>query len=300
MDSRSRASCLALRPRRASLRPRGWHPRPRLGRLAARLESRQPAPRARLALRERLLGRRERLGNLRQTALEHLVLELGVGDLVLELGVGERLGVCGALRLALLAHQLRVAVAQRATQLGGLLGFLLQLAHALGEIGGPHAGVAQVDAHALELGRAVGALLLGGGERHAHLGEARHHVAALLLEQAHVGVHAAEQVLHAPALLAEVAHKEALLLEQRLQLLELALLLVGTVLGKLDRGVGLVAACREAGVVGLQQAQVVNGERGGELAQALGEVAMALGLVHLALERAQLARRSRAGCPWRA
>ena len=167
--------------------------------------------------------------------------------------------------------------------------FLLQLAHALGEIGGPHAGVAQLARHAFLLGRSVGTLLLGRRERHAHLGEARHHVAPLLLEQAHVGVHATQQVLHASALLAEVAHKEALLLKQRLQLLQLALLLGGAVLRQFDRGIGLVATCGEARVVGLQQAQVVNGQNGRNLAQALGKVAMALGLVDLALERAQLA-----------
>ena len=99
--------------------------------------------------------------------------------------------------------------------------------------------------------RGIVALLFGVGERCAHLRETGHHVAALLLQKAHVRLHTAEHILHAPALLAQVAHKQALLLEQRLELFELALLLVGTILGQLHCRLCLVATGGKASVIGL-------------------------------------------------
>ena len=139
------------------------------------------------------------------------------------------------------------------------------------------------------LGRRVGALLLHRGELHAHVGEARDHVLALLLQKAHVRVHPAEKILHPTALLAEVAHEEALLLEQRLELVELGALLVQAVLGELAGGVGLPAAGLESRVALLETSQVVDSELDLELLELLLELAGALGLVDLALERAQLA-----------
>ena len=65
-----------------------------------------------LAVRERFLSSRQGLGNLRQSALEHLVLELGVRDLVLELCVGKRLLISLTLALTLLIGELRISVAE--------------------------------------------------------------------------------------------------------------------------------------------------------------------------------------------
>ena len=67
-------------------------------------------------------------------------------------------------------------------------------------------------------------------------------VLALLLEQQQSGVEALEHRLQAAALLGEVADEQPLLLEQRLELLELALLLGETVARELDLGVLLALA----------------------------------------------------------
>ena len=175
-----------------------------------------------------------------------------------------------------------------------LLGRRLGLGHELGEplleVAGAHLGVGELARHALVLLRRLLALVLAGRQVHAHLGEARDHVLALFLKQAHVGVHAAEDVLHAAALLAEVTHEDALLLEQRLVLLQLALLLGVTPLGELYGRLGLTLARGQLIVAHLQLAEVVHRERGGELGQARLELMVALGLVHLALEGPELAR----------
>ena len=133
------------------------------------------------------------------------------------------------------------------------------------------------------------ALALHGGEAHAHLGEPRDHVLALFLEKAHVGVHAPEEVLHPAALLAQVANEDALLLKQRLVLLQVVVLLVQAVLGELDGGVCLLAALGEAPVARLELPEVVHRERGVELGEPPLQVVRALCLVHLTLERLELA-----------
>ena len=242
-----------------------------------------------LALFEGVAGHGGRVLELLEARGVHLVLGLGVGDLVLELGVGERLAVSLGAGGALVGGEARDLVVEGAAARDGLVGGLGEPLGAGGEVALADAQVAQLAGEALVVARGVGALLLHGGELHAHVGEARDHVAALLLKQAHVGVDAAENVLHAAALLAEVAHEQALLLQQRLELLELAGLLVVAVLRELDGGVGLVVARAEAGVVLLQAAQVVDAQADGEPGELLLDVVGALGLVDLALERLELA-----------
>ena len=240
-------------------------------------------------LGQRLLGCGEGLCYLLEAALVHAVLDLGVRDLVLELGKGEGLPICLGARLALVCLALVEGVLQLAPMRHGVPRRLRERLHALLELALAHAGIREVPGHALVLLGHIRALLAHGRELHAHLGEARDHVLALLLQKAHVRVHAAEDVLHAATLLAEVAHKEALLLEERLVLLELCGLLVQAVLGKLDGGIGLAAAGRERAVGGLQAAQVVNRELRAQLGQALGDVVGALCLVDLPLEGLELA-----------
>ena len=241
-----------------------------------------------LALAKRGLGRLDSLVKLLQARDKQLVLDLGARDLLLELGIGKRLRVGLFLCRSLLARQ-AVYLGRQLVSLGGAgLGGLLELVDFTRQVGLAHAGVRKLAAHALVLGARVVSLLLHGGQLHAHLGEARNHVLALLLKKAHVRVHAAQKLLHAAALLAQVAHKKAFLLKQALQLLELGGLLVVAVLRKLDGGLGLAAAGRQAVVVVLQAAQVIDGQLDRQLFELVIQVVSALGLVHLALQGLQL------------
>ena len=117
----------------------------------------------------------------------------------------------------------------------------------------------------LEFARCLAPLAIDLRERHARLREAIDHVAALLLEEAHVALEAAEDVTAATALLAEVSDEEALLLEQALELLELAALLVRAELREFDGGRGLLGARLELGPLALETPHVVDGELAGEL-----------------------------------
>ena len=83
--------------------------------------------------------------------------------------------------------------------------------------------------------------------------------------------------LHPAALLGEVADEQPLLLEQRLELVELALLLGQAVARQLDVGVGSLLALGELVPARLQRAQVVDGERDLELAQLADERRRAAG-----------------------
>ena len=123
----------------------------------------------------------------------------------------------------------------------------------------------------------------------AQLGEARDHVAALLLEQQHAAVELGEDHLAAAALLGEVAHEQALLLQQALELLELALALVEAVADQLDASVCLALPELEGLPLALEPAQVVNGQREVELLELAGELLVLLGTAGLALEGLELA-----------
>ena len=123
----------------------------------------------------------------------------------------------------------------------------------------------------------------------AQLGEARDHVAALLLEQQHAAVELGEDHLAATALLGEVAHEQALLLEQALELLELALALVEAVSDQLHAGVRLALSELEGLPLALEPAQVVHGQREVELLELAGELLVLLGAAGLALEGLELA-----------
>ncbi len=243
-----------------------------------------------LAVRQHRLGGRDRVVQLVQARNKQLVLDLGRRDLLLKLGVGQGLGVGLLLGRGLRGRQLVHLLGQLVSLGRARVRRLFELAHLAPQVGLAHAGVGELPAHALVLGAGVVSLLLHRGELHAHLGEARNHVLALLLKKTHVGVHAAEKLLHAAALLAEVAHEEALLLEQRLQLLKLGALLVVAVLCQLDGGLGLAAAHGKPVVALLQAAQVVDGELDRELFELGVEVMGALGLVDLALQGLQLPR----------
>ena len=241
------------------------------------------------ALHKGLLGRAHGLVELCQARGKHLVLDLSVSDLVLELGVGQGLPVGLAAGASLLGGQAADLGVELAAAVGGGVGRVGEVGDLGAQVGLAHGGVGELASKALVLQEGVGALLLHDGELHAHLGEARDHVLALLLKEAHVRVHPAEDVLHAAALLAEVSHEETLLLEERLELLELAALLVKAVLGKLDGGVRLLTAALQTHVGLLELAQVVYGQLDGELGELGVELAGALGLVDLALERLELA-----------
>ncbi len=114
-------------------------------------------------------------------------------------------------------------------------------------------------------------------------------VLALLLQQQQTGVEALENRLHAAALLGEVADEQALLLEQRLELGELAFLLGEAVARQVDVGVRLLLALGEFVPYRLQPPEVVDGEREFEVAQLGDETGVLLGLGGLALERSKLA-----------
>ena len=151
-----------------------------------RLEARGDLSLALTPLYQGLVSGLNLFRDLRKTARKHLVLRLGARDLVAQLRVGERLGVGLTLRRALVCGELRLLGAQGAPELGGTLCFGNQLVEAVLQLAGAHLGVRVLGAHALVLGRGLGALLLAGREGHAHLGETRHHVLPLLLQQAHV------------------------------------------------------------------------------------------------------------------
>ena len=150
-------------------------------------------------------------------------------------------------------------------------------------------GLAALRRERLELAGARRAARLGLVQLLAQLGEPGDEVLALLLEQEQPGVEALEDRLHAATLLGEVADEQPLLLEQRLELLELALLLGEAVAREVDVGVGFLLALGELVPRRLQAAQVVDGERELELAQLGDELGVLLGLGRLALERTELA-----------
>ena len=237
---------------------------------------------------ERRLGRLDRLLDLGDAALEHLVLDLGVRDLVGKLRVRERGLVEPSLALPLLARELGLDASRLAPGRRGGLGGRLQLGHVGLEALGGHARVGEAARHVVALARGLAPLAVHLRERHARLGEAVHHVSALLLEKAHVGVEPSQDVGKPAALLAEVAHEEALLLEQALELLELAGLLVHAELRELHGGRSLALAALQLGPLALEPAHVVDGELAGELGEARVKLLEALGLVDLALEGAQL------------
>ena len=241
-------------------------------------------------LGKRLLAGRHGLVELGDAALEHRVLDLGVADLLLEAHVGERLLVAGALGGMLVRVELgdgALGLAEGITRGDGCGAKLGDVGGELVELG---LGGVKLRRGPIELGGRLGTLAHQGGQAHPHLGELVDHVLALLLQKAHIGVDAAEGVLHASALLAEVTDEQALLLEHRLELLELALLLVKAISGKLELRVGLLAAGGEVVPLALEGTQVVDGQGRGELGKPAGDVVGTLGLVDLALERTKLAR----------
>ena len=177
----------------------------------------------------------------------------------------ERRVVEFALAGALLVIEACLGRASLATSGRGLAGRWLEALDLRLEGLGRDARVRQAPRDVLELARGLAPLAIDLRERHARLGEAIDHIAALLLEQAHVALEAAEDVAAATALLAEVSDEEALLLEQTLELLELAALLVRAELRELDGGRGLLGARLELGPLTLETPHVVDGELAGEL-----------------------------------
>ncbi len=125
--------------------------------------------------------------------------------------------------------------------------------------------------------------------RRAEVGEPVDEVLALLLEQQQAGVETLEDDLHATALLGEVADEQALLLEQALELREVALLLGEAVAQQVDLGVGFLLALRDAFPGALELSEVVDGEVELGLAQVGHERGVLARSAGLALERAELA-----------
>ncbi len=94
----------------------------------------------------------------------------------------------------------------------------------------------------------------------AQIGEPLDEVLALLFEQQQTGVEPLENGLEATTLLREVADEQALLLEERLELVELALLLLEPVASQVDLGVLLLLALGDDVPRGLERAEVIDGQ----------------------------------------
>ena len=210
---------------------------------------------------QRLLG----LGRLAAVVLEQLAVAADVGVDAGELVVGGHARLANALGLA--AQLVELAVERLQARIG----------------------LAALRRERLELAGARRGAGLGMVKLLAQLRETVDEVLALLLEQEQAGVEALENRLHAAALLGEVADEQPLLLEQRLELLELALLLGEAVARQVDVGVRFLLALGELVPRRLEAAQVVDGEREVEVAQLADEAGVLLGLRRLALERAKLA-----------
>ncbi len=228
------------------------------------------------------------LADLLGTLGEQVLFEPEGGECLLGL---ERLAAVVLEQLAVAADvgvDARKLVVGRHAGLANALGLTAQLVELAVERLEARIGLAALRRECLELAGARGGAGLGMVKLLAQLRETGDEVLALLLEKEQTGIEALENRLHPAALLGEVADEQPLLLEQRLELLELALLLGEAVARQVDVGVRFLLALCELVPRRLEAAQVIDGEREVEVAQLADEAGVLLGLRRLALERSKL------------
>ena len=175
--------------------------------------------------RESRLGALTLLTDLRRALGEEFLLERECGKRLLGLG-GFRAVVfellAGAAGLGVEAAELVVG---GHAGLADRLGFATQLVELAVECLESRVGLPALRGESLEFAAAYRRTCLGVVQLLAKLREPRDQVLALFLEQQQACVEALEDRLHPATLLREIPDEQALLLEQRLELREFALLL---------------------------------------------------------------------------
>ena len=238
---------------------------------------------------ERPLRRLPLLADLLRSLRQKLFFQAGRRKRLLHCGQFETVVLDVLARTAYRSRDARRLLVRRHSCLAHCLGLTTQLA--------------ELAVERLDLGIRRRSLLgdafeLGGTRRCPRLAliellpqlrEALDEVLALLLQQEQTGVEPAEDRLHAAALFGKVADEEALLLQQRLELLEFALLLGQPITCELDIGVGLLLALLGPVPRVLQLAQLVDGQGHVDIPQLAGHLGVLGGAVSLALQRSELA-----------